>query len=193
MKPNETEKIYRDVVFIIDVSSEMNDDSIAIIEKSIEEIVLVLKEAEDDFNEFRLSTLIFSEDAEWLIPIQSQLSSEQFMLPRNSGKSRIDQAYQKLNTGLKRRSKGGILPEEDSYLPLLILFTKTKMRSNEVAASLDLLSKNGRFIHAVKLAYCFPSTDDNLYELLKNFTGNPDYVIKHSFLPYLRRMVQRIE
>lgn len=137
-----------DIYFIIDTSSKMETPVIDIIEYSIEELILEIRDISHiNETEIYINTLSYSLSAKWEDE-EAVLADDYIVKYHNTdGLSNIGEAFFKLNERLIKRGYN----KYSFYKPIIFLFTRGKPY-NDYKNALNCLKLNPIFMQSKKIA-----------------------------------------
>lgn len=182
------------LMFIIDNSGSMTGEKLGAVNNAIRDVMSIMPEIQEDTSdvEIRISALLFSDDASWVYPEPMSVSEFKWKDVSPEGGTDLSAAYSELGRWLSKKSNGGQMPDIGGVAPILILMTDGLPTSHDWKSHLNELKQKGWFRVALKYALAVGIDSDEAMDVLNNFTGNPETVLKVYTAEALRKAIQVI-
>jgi len=182
------------LVFIIDNSGSMEGEKIGAVNNAIRDVVSIMPEIQEDTSDanIKISALVFSDKAKWMFNEPKSVADFKWKDIDVDGGTNLSEAYDKLSDYLRKKSKGGQMPDLGGVAPIIILMTDGMPTSYDWEKHLDNLKKKGWFKVALKYALAIGVEDDEARDVLVKFTGNSETVLKIYSAEALRKVIKVI-
>ncbi len=182
------------LVFIIDNSGSMEGEKIGAVNNAIRDVMAIMPEIQEDTGDadIKISAMTFNEEIHWVYPEPKGVNDFRWKDVTTDGGTDFSKAYDELANFLRKKSKGGAMPEIGGVAPILILMTDGMPTSYDWEEHLKALQKKGWFSVALKYALAVEIDTEEAMNVLKKFTGNPETVLKVYTAEALRRVIQVI-
>lgn len=182
------------LIFVIDNSGSMAGECIASVNNAIRDVMSIMPDIQEDTADaiIKISAMTFSDTAKWVYA--EPKSVEDFKWTDVSADSGTDfsKAYDLLATHLTKRSNGGQMPDIGGVAPIIILMTDGMPTSPDWMDHLNALRKKGWFKVALKYALAIGNLDLDALDVLTEFTGNRETVLKVYTAEALRKVIKVI-
>ena len=182
------------LIFVIDKSGSMDGEKIGAVNNAIRDIISIMPDIQDDTSDanIKISALTFSDKAEWISNEPECAEEFKWKDLRADGGTELSKAYDKLGEFLRKREKGGKMPDLGGVAPIIILMTDGLPTSYDWEKHLNELKKKGWFRVALKYALSIGVDSDEAMNVLTKFTGNPETVLKVYTAEALRKVIKVI-
>ena len=174
------------LLFIVDTSGSMSGDKIGAVNEAIREVIPEIKLISEDNADaqIKIAVLDFSSGARWLY--EKPIESEKFVWNNldTNGVTDMGVAFKMLNEKLSRTQF--MADAVGSYAPAIFMMSDGGP-TDDYKKELEELRKNKWFKVAIKVAVAI-GNDANI-DVLKEFTGNEECVLKVRSPQALRQMI----
>ena len=168
------------IVILVDTSKSMQGERIAQVNKALREIRenLIDMQYENSNVNFAITVIPFSNDADFLNGEKcTEIEQFKFKDLKGGGWSNLHLAYGKLEEIMKKKSKGGIMPDYGGIAPIVLLMTDGHPTKYPMKAELAALRKLPWFNVALKYGIAIKLSDDKTHKVLEDFvSGNGDVI-----------------
>ena len=175
------------LLFIVDTSGSMSGDKIGAVNEAIREVIPEIKLISEDNADaqIKIAVLDFSSGARWLY--EKPIESEKFVWNNldTNGVTDMGVAFKMLNEKLSRTQF--MADAVGSYAPAIFMMSDGGP-TDDYKKELEELRKNKWFKVAIKVAVAI-GNDANI-DVLKEFTGNEECVLKVRSPQALRKMIR---
>jgi uncharacterized protein YegL len=182
------------VFFVIDSSGSMDGVKMGAVNSAIRDIMTQMPEIEKDSADatIKLSAVRFSDDVAWLYSEPKSPADFVWHDLEADGGTALEKAYDTLNDHLLKESKGGIMPDFGGVAPIILLLTDGEPNTKAWKQSLARLQQRGWFKAALKYALAIGIDSDEAMNVLEEFTGDPQTVLKTFDAEELKRIIKVI-
>ncbi len=174
--------------FLIDVSSSMKGKRIETMNQVMRDVLPELIGVGESNTEVRVAVMAFGSGFEWITP--EPIIIEEYQRWREleaDGVTDLGTAFLELNQKMSR--KVFLQSPSLSYAPVVFLITDGCPTDN-YKAGLAVLRQNNWFKYGIKIALALGNGVD--MEVLEEFTGDKDFVVKASNLEEMKLLVKAI-
>lgn len=174
--------------FLIDVSSSMKGKRIETMNQVMRDVLPELIGVGESNTEVRVAVMAFGSGFEWITP--EPIIIEEYQRWREleaDGVTDLGAAFLELNQKMSR--KVFLQSPSLSYAPVVFLITDGCPTDN-YKAGLAVLRQNNWFKYGIKIALALGNGVD--MEVLEEFTGDKDFVVKASNLEEMKLLVKAI-
>lgn len=182
------------LMFIIDNSGSMEGERLGAVNNAIRDVMSIMPEIQDDTAdaEIKISALKFSDTAKWVYSEPQTAEEFKWKDLASEGGTNLSLAYDELAKWLCKREKGGKMPDIGGVAPILILMTDGMPTSFDWEEHLNALKKKGWFKVALKYALAIGIDTQEAMDVLTQFTGNSETVLKVYTAEALRKVIKVI-
>lgn len=176
--------------FMIDTSGSMEGKKIGSVNDAIENVLPIIGEISDENPdaEIRVAALEFSTDTRWLYDEPKEGRDFIWQPVQAEGLTSLGEACLKLNKKLSRN--GGFMSSLSGYYAPAIILLSDGGPTDDFDNGLKTIQGNSWFKSAIKIAIAIG--DDADTEVLKQFTGSSEAVIKVHSIDALKKMIRII-
>ena len=176
--------------FMIDKSGSMLGSKIGSVNDAIENVLPIIGEISDENPdaEIRVAALEFSTDTRWLYDEPKEGKDFIWQKVQAEGLTSLGEACRELSKKLSRNN-GFMSTPSGCYAPAIILLSDGGP-TDDFAGGLATLKSNNWFKSAIKIAIAIG--DDADMDVLKEFTGSLEAVIKVHNIDALKAMIRII-
>ena len=182
------------LIFVIDNSGSMEGEKIGAVNNAIRDVMSIMPEIQEDTCDalIKVSALVFSDNAKWTYNEPQTVENFKWKDLSIDGGTDLSKAYDELAKFLKKKEKGGQMPDLGGVAPIIILMTDGMPTSYDWEEHLKDLKKKGWFKVALKYALAIGIDTDEAMDVLTKFTGNPETVLKVYTAEALRKVIKVI-
>ena len=182
------------LVFVIDNSGSMEGEKIGAVNNAIRDVISIMPEIQEDTSdaEIKISAMTFSEDCKWVYSEPQTVENFKWKDIRTEGGTDYSKAYDELSKFLCKRENGGKMPDIGGVAPIIILMSDGMPTSYDWKKHLEELKKKGWFKVALKYALAIQIDTKEAMDVLTEFTGNPETVLKVYTAEALRKVIKVI-
>ena len=182
------------LIFVIDNSGSMEGAKIGAVNNAIRDVLAIMPEIQEDTSdaEIKISALTFAEDAKWVYQSPRSIADFKWKDVSVDGGTNYSECYDRLADFLRKREKGGQMPDIGGVAPIIILMSDGMPTSPDWKDHLDLLRKKGWFKAALRYALAIQIDTQEAMDVLTAFTGNPETVLKVYTAEALRKVIRVI-
>lgn len=182
------------LLFVIDNSGSMEGEKIGAVNNAIRDVMSIMPEVQDDTSdaEIKISALTFSEDCKWVYSEPKSVNDFKWKDITTEGGTDYSKAYDELAKFLCKRENGGKMPDIGGVAPIIILMSDGMPTSPDWQTHLDSLKKKGWFKVALKYALAIQIDTQEAMDVLTEFTGNVETVLKVYTAEALRKVIKVI-
>lgn len=182
------------LVFVIDNSGSMSGEKIGAVNNAIRDVMSIMPEVQEDTSDalIKVSALVFSDDAKWVYSEPKTVEDFKWKDVSVDGGTNLSNAYDQLASFLRKKEKGGKMPDLGGVAPIIILMTDGMPTSHDWEDHLKELKKKGWFKVALKYALAIGIDSDEAMDVLNKFTGNSETVLKVYTAEALRKVIKVI-
>ena len=182
------------LVFVIDNSGSMEGEKIGAVNNAIRDVISIMPEIQEDTSdaEIKISAMTFSEDCKWVYSEPQTVENFKWKDIRTEGGTDYSKAYDELSKFLCKRENGGKMPDIGGVAPIIILMSDGMPTSYDWKKHLEELKKKGWFKVALKYALAIQIDTKEALDVLTEFTGNPETVLKVYTAEALRKVIKVI-
>ena len=182
------------LVFVIDNSGSMSGEKIGAVNNAIRDVMSIMPEVQEDTSDalIKVSALVFSDDAKWVYSEPKTVEDFKWKDVSVDGGTNLSNAYDQLASFLRKKEKGGKMPDLGGVAPIIILMTDGMPTSHDWEDHLKELKKKGWFKVALKYALAIGIDSDEAMDVLNKFTGNSETVLKVYSAEALRKVIKVI-
>lgn len=176
--------------FMIDTSGSMEGKKVGSVNDAIENVLPIIGEISDENPdaEIRVAALEFSTDTRWLYDEPKEGKDFIWQPVQAEGLTSLGEACRELNKKLSRN--GGFMSSPSGcYAPAIILLSDGGP-TDDFESGLKAVQANNWFKSAIKIAIAIG--DDADIDVLKQFTGSSEAVIKVHNIEALKKMIRII-
>ena len=182
------------LVFVIDNSGSMSGEKIGAVNNAIRDVMSIMPEVQEDTSDalIKVSALVFSDDAKWVYSEPKTVEDFKWKDVSVDGGTNLSNAYDQLASFLRKKEKGGKMPDLGGVAPIIILMTDGMPTSHDWEDHLKELKKKGWIKVALKYALAIGIDSDEAMDVLNKFTGNSETVLKVYTAEALRKVIKVI-
>jgi len=182
------------LIFVIDNSGSMEGEKIGAVNNAIRDIISIMPEIQDDTSdaEIKISAMTFSDSVKWIYNEPKSVEDFKWKDIRTEGGTDYSKAYVELSNFLKKKEKGGQMPDIGGVAPIIIFMSDGMPTSYDWEEKLDKLKQKGWFKVALKYALAIQIDTNEAMDVLSKFTGNPETVLKVYTAEALRKVIKVI-
>ena len=182
------------LIFVIDNSGSMEGEKIGAVNNAIRDVMSIMPEIQEDTSDalIKISALVFSDQAKWVYNEPQTVENFKWKDISIDGGTDLSNAYDELSKFLRKKEKGGQMPDLGGVAPIIILMTDGMPTSYDWEKHLTDLKKKGWFKVALKYALAIGIDSDEAMDVLNKFTGNPETVLKVYTAEALRKVIKVI-
>ena len=182
------------LIFVIDNSGSMEGEKIGAVNNAIRDVMSIMPEIQEDTCDalIKVSALVFSDNAKWTYNEPQTVENFKWKDLSIDGGTDLSKAYDELAKFLRKKEKGGQMPDLGGVAPIIILMTDGMPTSYDWEEHLKDLKKKGWFKVALKYALAIGIDTDEAMDVLTKFTGNPETVLKVYTAEALRKVIKVI-
>lgn len=182
------------LIFVIDNSGSMDGEKLGAVNNAIRDVMSIMPEIQEDTSDalIKISALTFSDGAKWVYNEPKTVEDFKWKDLHSEGGTNLSRAYDELSGYLKKKSNGGQMPDLGGVAPIIILMTDGMPTSYDWRDHLADLRKKGWFKVALKYALAIGIDTDEAMDVLNNFTGNNETVLKVYTAEALRKVIKVI-
>ena len=182
------------LLFVIDNSGSMEGEKIGAVNNAIRDVMSIMPEIQEDTSDalIKISALVFSDKAKWVYSEPQTVENFKWKDLSIEGGTDLSNAYDELAKFLRKKEKGGKMPDLGGVAPIIILMTDGMPTSYDWEDHLKDLKKKGWFKVALKYALAIGIDSDEAMEVLTKFTGNSETVLKVYTAEALRKVIKVI-
>ena len=178
------------LIFVIDNSGSMEGEKIGAVNNAIRDVMSIMPEIQEDTSDalIKVSALVFSDNAKWTYQEPQTVENFKWKDLSIDGGTDLSKAYDELAKFLRKKEKGGQMPDLGGVAPIIILMTDGMPTSYDWEEHLKDLKKKGWFKVALKYALAIGIDTDEAMDVLTKFTGNSETVLKVYTAEALRKV-----
>ena len=182
------------LIFVIDNSGSMEGEKIGAVNNAIRDVMSIMPEIQEDTSDalIKVSALVFSDNAKWTYQEPQTVENFKWKDLSIDGGTDLSKAYDELAKFLRKKEKGGQMPDLGGVAPIIILMTDGMPTSYDWEEHLKDLKKKGWFKVALKYALAIGIDTDEAMDVLSKFTGNSETVLKVYTAEALRKVIKVI-
>lgn len=182
------------VLFVIDNSGSMDGEKIGAVNNAIRDVMAIMPEIQEDTSDavIKISALTFSDKAEWIYNEPQAVSDFRWKDINADGLTNLSAACDEMAKYLRKKEKGGQMPDFGGIAPIIILMTDGLPTSPDWENRLCELKKKGWFKVALKYALAIGIDTDEAMDVLCKFTGNSETVLKIYSAEAIRKVIKVI-
>ena len=182
------------LLFVIDNSGSMEGEKIGAVNNAIRDVMSIMPEIQEDTSDalIKISALVFSDKAKWVYSEPQTVENFKWKDLSIEGGTDLSNAYDELAKFLRKKEKGGKMPDLGGVAPIIILMTDGMPTSYDWEDHLKDLKKKGWFKVALKYALAIGIDSDEAMDVLTKFTGNSETVLKVYTAEALRKVIKVI-
>ena len=182
------------LLFVIDNSGSMEGEKIGAVNNAIRDVMSIMPEIQEDTCDalIKISALVFSDKAKWVYSEPQTVENFKWKDLSIEGGTDLSNAYDELAKFLRKKEKGGKMPDLGGVAPIIILMTDGMPTSYDWEDHLKDLKKKGWFKVALKYALAIGIDSDEAMDVLTKFTGNSETVLKVYTAEALRKVIKVI-
>ena len=182
------------LIFVIDNSGSMEGEKIGAVNNAIRDVMSIMPEIQEDTSDalIKVSALVFSDNAKWTYQEPQTVENFKWKDLSIEGGTDLSKAYDELAKFLRKKEKGGQMPDLGGVAPIIILMTDGMPTSYDWEEHLKDLKKKGWFKVALKYALAIGIDTDEAMDVLTKFTGNSETVLKVYTAEALRKVIKVI-
>ena len=182
------------LIFVIDNSGSMEGEKIGAVNNAIRDVMSIMPEIQEDTSDalIKVSALVFSDNAKWTYQEPQTVENFKWKDLSIDGGTDLSKAYDELAKFLRKKEKGGQMPDLGGVAPIIILMTDGMPTSYDWEEHLKDLKKKGWFKVALKYALAIGIDTDEAMDVLTKFTGNSETVLKVYTAEALRKVIKVI-
>ena len=182
------------LIFVIDNSGSMEGEKIGAVNNAIRDVISIMPEIQEDTSdaEIKISAMTFSDDCKWVYNEPQTVENFKWKDIRTTGGTDFSKAYDELSRFLCKRENGGKMPDIGGVAPIIILMSDGMPTSYDWKDHLEDLKKKGWFKVALKYALAIQIDTKEAMDVLSQFTGNPETVLKVYSAEALRKVIKVI-
>jgi uncharacterized protein YegL len=170
--------------FLIDQSGSMAGTKIGAVNTAIREAIPMLRDVGGSDAKIKIATLLFSSGCRWMYADTIAAEDFQWTPVEAFGVTDFGAALQELS---KKMSKTAFLSSPSASVAPAIFLMSDGQPTDEYENGLKILKDNRWFKHAIRVAVAIG--DDADINVLAEFTGNPEAVIRVHTPEALRKMI----
>ena len=182
------------LLFVIDNSGSMEGEKIGAVNNAIRDVMSIMPEIQEDTSDalIKISALVFSDKAKWVYSEPQTVENFKWKDLSIEGGTDLSNAYDELAKFLRKKEKGGKMPDLGGVAPIIILMTDGMPTSYDWEDHLKDLKKKGWFKVALKYALAIGIDSDEAMDVLTKLTGNSETVLKVYTAEALRKVIKVI-
>ena len=182
------------LLFVIDNSGSMAGEKLGAVNNAIRDVMAIMPEIQEETGdvEIRISALTFSDVAHWVYPTPQKVSDFKWKDIAPEGGTNLSAAYDEMASYLRKRSNGGEMPDLGGVAPIILLMTDGLPTSSDWRDHLGDLQRKGWFRVALKYALAVGIDTQEAMDVLTEFTGNSETVLKVYTAEALRQVIRVI-
>ena len=182
------------LVFVIDNSGSMEGEKIGAVNNAIRDVISIMPEIQEDTSdaEIKISAMTFSDDCRWVYSEPQTVDNFKWKDIRTEGGTDFSKAYDELAKFFCKKENGGKMPDIGGVAPIIILMSDGMPTSHDWKKHLEELKKKGWFKVALKYALAIQIDTKEAMDVLSQFTGNPETVLKVYTAEALRKVIKVI-
>ena len=182
------------LIFVIDNSGSMDGEKLGAVNNAIRDVMSIMPEIQEDTSDalIKISALTFSDGAKWVYNEPKTVEEFKWKDLHSEGGTNLSRAYDELSGYLRKKANGGQMPDLGGVAPIIILMTDGMPTSYDWRDHLNDLRKKGWFKVALKYALAIGIDTDEAMDVLNNFTGNNETVLKVYTAEALRKVIKVI-
>lgn len=168
------------IILLVDTSKSMGGERIKQVNEAIVDIQDYLKnlQVENTDVNFDLTLIPFSTTATFYNDTAStNVDDFHFNGLKTGGQTNLHLAYEKLETILKSKHQGGIMPDFGGLAPVILLLSDGHPTLTKLRPYIDRLENRSWFDVALKFAIAIGLNDNKTMRVLSNFTRNKETVL----------------
>ena len=172
----------------------MEGEKIGAVNNAIRDVMSIMPEIQEDTSDalIKISALVFSDKAKWVYSEPQTVENFKWKDLSIEGGTDLSNAYDELAKFLRKKEKGGKMPDLGGVAPIIILMTDGMPTSYDWEDHLKDLKKKGWFKVALKYALAIGIDSDEAMDVLTKFTGNSETVLKVYTAEALRKVIKVI-
>ena len=177
--------------FVVDTSGSMAGKKIGAVNDAIFNVLPEIRKISEDNAdaEIKIAAITFSNGAKWLYDEPKPADEFSWPYVNADGMTDLGEAYRMLNEKLSRNAFMNDV--EGSYAPAIFLMTDGEP-TDDYKKELDRLNQNKWFRVAIKVAVAIGEKDDVNDEVLTEFTGTPEAVLRAHTPEALAKMIRLV-
>ena len=182
------------LLFVIDKSGSMDGEKIGAVNNAIRDVISIMPEIQDDTSdaEIKISALAFSDENEWIYEEPKSIDQFKWNDLATDGATNYSGAFDELSKFLCKKENGGQMPDIGGVAPIIIFMSDGMPTSSDWKEHLELLKKKGWFKVALKYALAIQIDSQEATNVLTQFTGNAETVLKVYSAEALRKVIKVI-
>lgn len=182
------------LIFVIDNSGSMSGQNIGAVNSAVRDVMSIMPEIQEETSDaqIKISTLVFNDVAKWNTAKPLGIEEYKWNDLVANGETNLSAAYEELSKWLMKKSHGGQMPDFGGIAPIIILMTDGLPTSNDWEEKLQDLKRKGWFKVSLKYALAIGIESDEAKNVLTQFTGNPETVLKVYSVEALRKVIKVI-
>lgn len=169
------------VILLVDASKSMGGDRIAAVNAAIHDVknYLIDLQGENTNVDFYMTIIPFSTYANFYDnKMMINVSDLDYQGIKTGGWSNLHMAYEKLDDILKKKSKGGAMPDFGGLAPIVLLLTDGHPTSDAYKEKLKVLEKSPWFKTSLRYGVAIELKDDRTIQVLRDFVGENGDVVQ---------------
>ena len=113
------------LLFVIDNSGSMEGEKIGAVNNAIRDVMSIMPEIQEDTSDalIKISALVFSDKAKWVYNEPQTVENFKWKDISIEGGTDLSNAYDELSKFLRKKEKGGHMPDLGGVAPIIILMT----------------------------------------------------------------------
>ena len=182
------------LLFVIDNSGSMAGEKLGAVNNAIRDVMAIMPEIQEDTGdvEIKISALTFSDTAKWVYPEPKTVADFRWTDVSPEGGTNLSDAYDAMADYLRKRSNGGQMPDLGGVAPIILLMTDGLPTSPDWKERLHDLQRKGWFRVALKYARAVGIDTQEAMDVLTDFTGTSETVLKVYSAEALRQVIRVI-
>ena len=182
------------LLFVIDNSGSMAGEKLGAVNNAIRDVMAIMPEIQEDTGdvEIKISALTFSDTARWVYPEPKTVENFKWADVAPEGGTNLSLAYDELARYLCKRANGGHMPDLGGVAPIILLMTDGLPTSPDWKDRLRDLQRKGWYRVALKYALAVGIDTQEAMDVLVDFTGTPETVLKVYTAEALRQVIRVI-
>lgn len=177
--------------FLVDTSGSMSGKKIGAVNDAIFNVLPEIRTISEDNAdaEIKVAALTFSNGAKWVYDEPKPADEFDWPFVDGDGMTDLGEAYRMLNEKLSRNAYMNDV--EGSYAPAVFLMTDGEP-TDDYEKELEKLKQNKWFHVAIKVAVAIGEEEDVNDEVLTEFTGTPEAVLRAHTPEALAKMIRLV-
>ena len=172
--------------FLIDCSGSMFGGKIGTVNQSMRDVLLELNDAGGADADVSVAVLLFSSGCRWMTAVPQAPDKLRWEDVEADGVTDLGEACMELE---RKLSRDEFIEKNKAYFKPVIILLSDGDPTDDYKKGLEALNKNNWFKNSTKIA--LPIGKDANRQVMAEFTGNVEYVLKEASNPAELRMMLR--